>query len=64
MQRDSFDAMMAEVAAFHHKHGFDQHGGEDMVYRVALMAEELAKYPPAYPRAGRFPIWPRSARIY
>ncbi len=43
MQRDSFDAMMAEVAAFHHKHGFDQHGGEDMVYRVALMAEELGE---------------------
>jgi NTP pyrophosphatase (non-canonical NTP hydrolase) len=40
---DSFDAMMAEVTAFHDKHEFNKHGGEDMVYRVALMAEELGE---------------------
>ncbi len=40
---DSFAAMMAEVRAFHAKHRFAERGGEDMVYRVALMAEELGE---------------------
>ncbi|MGR3915054.1 MAG: nucleoside triphosphate pyrophosphohydrolase family protein [Gammaproteobacteria bacterium] len=40
---DSFSAMLDEVRAFHAKHRFDQLGGEDMVYRVALMAEELGE---------------------
>jgi len=31
------------VQAFHDKHEFNQNGGEDMVYRVALMAEELGE---------------------
>ncbi|NKB76068.1 MAG: pyrophosphatase [Gammaproteobacteria bacterium] len=41
--RDSFSEMMKEVQAFHDKHQFSQVGGEDMVYRVALMAEELGE---------------------
>lgn len=40
---DSFQLMMAEVQAFHDKHRFVERGGEDMVYRVALMAEELGE---------------------
>ncbi len=34
--------MLAAVQAFHDKHRFKQTGAEDLVYRVALMAEELA----------------------
>lgn len=41
--RDSFSEMMAEVRAFHHKHRFSERGGEDMVYRLALMTEELGE---------------------
>ncbi len=41
--RDSFSEMMAEVRAFHHKHRFRERGGEDMVYRLALMTEELGE---------------------
>ncbi len=41
--RDSFPEMMAEVRAFHHKHRFKERGGEDMVYRLALMTEELGE---------------------
>jgi len=40
---DSFAAMLDEVRAFHAKHRFAERGGEDMVYRVALMAEELGE---------------------
>ncbi|MGI9310434.1 MAG: MazG nucleotide pyrophosphohydrolase domain-containing protein [bacterium] len=40
---DSFAAMMDEVRAFHAKHRFAERGGEDMAYRVALMAEELGE---------------------
>lgn len=40
---DSFAAMLDEVRAFHAKHRFADLGGEDMVYRVALMAEELGE---------------------
>jgi len=39
----SFEAMLDEVRAFHAKHRFAERGGEDMVYRVALMAEELGE---------------------
>ena len=40
---DSFAAMMEQVQAFHDKHQFNSKGGEDMVYRVAMMAEELGE---------------------
>ena len=45
MQRaeDSWDAMMAAVQAFHDKHDFRRNGGEELAYRVALMAEELGE---------------------
>ena len=43
MNKDSFSMMMEEVEKFHRKHEFDRNGGEDMVYRVALMAEELGE---------------------
>ena len=35
--------MMAEVQAFHDKHRFRETGGEEMNYRIALMAEELGE---------------------
>lgn len=41
--RESWEAMMAAVQAFHDKHRFRENGGEDMTYRVALMAEELGE---------------------
>ncbi len=41
--RDSWQAMMAAVQAFHDKHDFRNNGGEELVYRVALMAEELGE---------------------
>ncbi len=40
---DSYDAMLDVVQAFHDKHDFKARGGEDLVYRVALMAEELGE---------------------
>ena len=40
---DSFAQMLAAVQLFHDKHQFNAQGGEDMVYRVALMAEELGE---------------------
>lgn len=40
---DSYRAMLAAVQAFHDKHDFSNSGGEDMKYRVALMAEELGE---------------------
>ena len=40
---DSYEAMLAEVQAFHDKHQFKEKGGEDLTYRVALMAEELGE---------------------
>ena len=43
MNRDSFTQMMGEVRGFHRKHRFSEAGGEEMVYRVALMAEELGE---------------------
>ena len=35
--------MLAEVQRFHDKHRFRETGGEDLPYRVALMAEELGE---------------------
>ena len=40
---DHFADMMAAVQAFHDKHDFKNSGGEDMPYRIALMAEELGE---------------------
>lgn len=42
-QRDSWNAMMEAVQAFHDKHDFKNTGGEELNYRVALMAEELGE---------------------
>ena len=39
----NWQAMMEAVQSFHDKHQFNQNGGEDMVYRVALMTEELGE---------------------
>ncbi len=41
--KHNWSQMMAAVQAFHDKHQFNKNGGEDMVYRVALMAEELGE---------------------
>lgn len=43
MNKDSYEAMTSAVQAFHDKHQFKQLGGEDLVYRTALMAEELGE---------------------
>lgn len=40
---DSYTSMLAAVQAFHDKHDFKNTGGEDLPYRVALMAEELGE---------------------
>ena len=40
---DSYRDMLAAVQAFHDKHDFKSRGGEEMTYRVALMAEELGE---------------------
>jgi NTP pyrophosphatase (non-canonical NTP hydrolase) len=40
---DSWQEMMNAVQAFHDKHRFRETGGEEMLYRVALMAEELGE---------------------
>lgn len=42
-ERDSYRAMLAAVQAFHDKHDFRNTGGEELIYRVALMAEELGE---------------------
>lgn len=41
--QDSYRAMLQAVQAFHDKHDFRNTGGEEMAYRVALMAEELGE---------------------
>jgi NTP pyrophosphatase (non-canonical NTP hydrolase) len=41
--RDSYQAMLAAVQAFHDKHDFRNTGGEELAYRVALMTEELGE---------------------
>lgn len=43
MNTDSYQKMLAAVQAFHDKHRFRETGGEDLTYRVALMAEELGE---------------------
>ena len=43
MNPDSYQEMLMAVEAFHHKHRFRETGGEEMTYRVALMAEELGE---------------------
>lgn len=40
---DSYTAMLAAVQAFHDKHDFKNKGGEELTYRMALMAEELGE---------------------
>ena len=40
---DSYTEMLATVQAFHDKHQFREKGGEEMTYRMALMAEELGE---------------------
>jgi NTP pyrophosphatase (non-canonical NTP hydrolase) len=41
--RDGWRAMMAEVQSFHDKHDLRNNGGEELTYRIALMAEELGE---------------------
>ncbi len=43
MNRDSYQVMLDAVQAFHDKHRFRETGGEEMTYRIALMAEELGE---------------------
>jgi NTP pyrophosphatase (non-canonical NTP hydrolase) len=43
MNADSYQDMLAAVQAFHDKHRFKETGGEELTYRVALMAEELGE---------------------
>lgn len=42
-KKDSYAAMLAQVQAFHDKHDFKNKGGEELTYRMALMAEELGE---------------------
>jgi len=43
VNHDSYTEMLAAVQAFHDKHRFSETGGEEMTYRIALMAEELGE---------------------
>jgi NTP pyrophosphatase (non-canonical NTP hydrolase) len=43
MNMDSYPKMLTAVQAFHDKHRFKDTGGEELTYRVALMAEELGE---------------------
>ena len=43
MSNDRYSAMLTAVQRFHDKHRFRETGGEDLPYRVALMAEELCE---------------------
>lgn len=43
MNADSYQSMLDAVQSFHDKHRFKETGGEDMTYRIALMAEELGE---------------------
>lgn len=40
---DAYTDMLAAVQAFHDKHDFKNTGGEELMYRVALMTEELGE---------------------
>ena len=41
--KNSWAEMMQAVQAFHDKHRFKDTGGEELTYRIALMAEELGE---------------------
>ena len=43
MDTNSYNAMLVAVQAFHDKHDFENKGGHDLAWRVALMAEELGE---------------------
>jgi len=43
MGSDSFEDMVKAVRRFHQKHRFRELGGEEMTYRISLMAEELGE---------------------
>ncbi|MBL3526072.1 MAG: nucleoside triphosphate pyrophosphohydrolase family protein [gamma proteobacterium endosymbiont of Lamellibrachia anaximandri] len=43
MNPDSYKDMLDAVQAFHDKHRFRETGGEEMTYRISLMAEELGE---------------------
>ena len=43
MNSDSYQEMLRAVQAFHDKHQFRENGGEEMTYRISLMAEELGE---------------------
>lgn len=43
MNMDSYQKMLATVQLFHDKHRFKDTGGEELTYRIALMAEELGE---------------------
>lgn len=43
MGKESFREMTAAVLSFHEKHRFKERGGEEMTYRISLMAEELGE---------------------
>ena len=43
MSNDRYSAMLTAVPRFHDKHRLHENGGEDLPYRVALMAEELGE---------------------
>lgn len=40
---DSYQHMLDTVQSFHDKHDFKNTGGEELTYRIALMAEELGE---------------------
>ena len=42
-EQDSYAGMLASVQAFHDKYRFAEFGGEELTYRIALMAEELGE---------------------
>ena len=42
-QQFDWRSMMDKVQSFHDKHQFNKNGGEDMIYRLALMTEELGE---------------------
>ena len=43
MHQDSYTQMLSAVQAFHDKHDFKSRGGEELIYRVGLMTEELGE---------------------
>jgi NTP pyrophosphatase (non-canonical NTP hydrolase) len=43
VNRDSYAAMLDGVRAFHDKHRLRENGGEELLYRIALMTEELGE---------------------